>query len=197
MSSGSSQELLSGSGAELSGPAVSKVESTGVENKMRTVLSDCDGRLKSALSSKSVVEQAAGSLAPTCMFSGGVSHNTDNSVSVLVDINKASGICPAPTTETTWANVHVVDLSAPNPELKSVSGDSSNCIDETVTSSGDAEVCASSTTTRHLSFADKGMLHEAAASYIKGPHSVPSTIEKAGDDAASNIKVPTLSIYVS
>lgn len=200
MSSGSSQELLSGSGAEYSGPAISKVESTGVGKKMRTTLSDCDGRLVSALSSKSVMEQAACSLAPNCMSSGGASPNTDNSIPVLIDINKASGICPAPTTVmlvTTCANVHDVDLNTPNAGLKNVLCDSSNCSDETVTSSGDAEVCASPATIRHLSLADKGMLHEAAASQIKGPNSAASIIEKPGDDAASNIKIPTLSVYVS
>jgi hypothetical protein len=90
-----------------------------------------------------------------------------------------------------------VDLNTPNAGLKNVLCDSSNCSDETVTSSGDAEVCASPATIRHLSLADKGMLHEAAASQIKGPNSAASIIEKPGDDAASNIKIPTLSVYVS
>ncbi|KDR11460.1 hypothetical protein L798_14294 [Zootermopsis nevadensis] len=168
---------------------------------MRTALSDCDGRLVSALSSKSAMEQAAYLLAPTCMSSGDASPNTDNSIiPVLIDINKASGISPTPTTVMpvlNCANVCDVDLNTPNAGFKNVLCDSSNCSDETVASSGDADVCVSPTTIRHLSLADKGMLLEAAASQIKGPNSAASPIEQPGDDAASNIKIPTLTVFVS
>lgn len=200
MSSGSSQELLSGSGAEHSGPAMGKVESAGGGNRIRTTLSDCDGGLVSASSSKSVMEQAACSLAPACMFSGDASPHSDNSIPILIDINKDSGTSPAPTTVmpvTTCVDMHVVGLNTLNAEHKNVLCESSNHCDETVTSSGDAGVRAFPTTVRHLSSANKGMLPEVAASQIKGPNSATSSIEKSGDDAASNIKIPTLSVCVS
>lgn len=190
MSSGSSQELLSGSGAE----------STWGENKIRTTLSDCNGRVVSALSSKGVMEQAACSLAPTCMSSRDASPNTDNNSPVLIDINKASGICSARTTAmpvTTCTNVCDMDLNTPDAGLRNVLCDSSNCSDETVISSGDAEVCGSPTTIRHLCLVNEGMLLETTASQIKGSSSAASSMEKPRDDVSSNIKMTTLSVCVS
>lgn len=195
--SGSSRELLSECGAEHSGPAIGKVESAEGGNRMRTTLSDCDGRLVSASSSKSAIEQAAYSLDATCMSSGDISPHTDNSIPISVDINEASRVSPKTKLVTTSSGVCAMNLSAPNAEHKDVLCESSDCCDETLASSGGAEVCASSTTIRHLSPADKGKLHEASASQCKGPNSAASSIEDPGGDAASDLKIPTLSICVS
>jgi hypothetical protein len=143
------------------------------------------------------MEQAPYSLDPTWMSSGDISPHTDNSIPISLDINEASRISPEPKLVTTSSSVCVVDLSAPNAEHKDLLCESSNCCDEAHTSSGDAEVCVTPTTIRHHSPADKGMLHQATASQCQGPNSATSSIEEPGDDAASNLKIPTLSICVS
>lgn len=100
VSSGSSQELVSGSGAERSVPIMGKVESTGGGNRMRTALADCDRRLASDLLSRSATQQGACSLAPTCMSSGDVFPHTDNSMPISSDNSESSHISPAPVTGT-------------------------------------------------------------------------------------------------
>lgn len=168
-----------------------KVESAEGGIRIRTTLSDYEGRLVSASSSRSAIEQAAYSLDRTCMSSGDISPHTDNSIPISNDINnEASRISPE-------RKLCAVDLGAPNAEHDDALCESSNCCDETVTSSGDAEVCASPTTIRHPSPADREMLHEAAASQSKGTNSATSSMEEPGDDTASDLKIPALSICVS
>lgn len=174
-----------------------KAESAEGGNRIRTALSDCDGRLVSASSSKSAIEQAAYSLDPTCMSSGDISPHTDNSIPISVDINKASRISPETKLMTTSSSACAMSLSARNAEHKDVLCESSNCCDETLNSSGGAEICASPTTIRHLSPANRGKLHEGTASQCKGPNSATSSVEDPGDDAASDLKIPALSICVS
>jgi hypothetical protein len=174
------------------------VESAEGGNRIRTTLSDCDGRIVSASSSKSAMEQAAYSLDPTCTSSGDISPHTDNSIPISNDINdEASRISPECKPVTTPSGVCAVGLGAPNAEHNDVLCESSNCCEETATSSGDAEVCASPTAIRRPTPADGGTLREAAASQCKGPKSAISSIEEPEDDAASDLKIPALSICVS
>lgn len=162
----SSQEPLSSSGAEHSVPTIGKVEYTGGGgNGMRTTLSDCDRRLVSDLSSRSATEQAAYSLAPTCMSSGDVFPQTDNNMPMSSDNSESSCISPAPVTVTLGSassSVHDVDLNTPGAEQRDVLCESSNCCDETVTA-----VRASPTINRHLTVANKGKFPDATASQLK------------------------------
>ena len=161
-----SQEPLSSSGAEHSVPTIGKVEYTeGGGNGMRTTLSDCDMRLVSDLSSRSATEQAAYSLAPTCMSSGDVFPHTDNNMPMSSDNSESSCISPAPVTVTLGSassSVHDVDLNTPGAEQRDVLCELSNCCDETVTA-----VRASPTVNRHLTVANKGKLPDATASQLK------------------------------
>jgi hypothetical protein len=131
------------------------------------------------------------------MSPGDISPHTDNSIPISVDINKASRISPKTELVTTSFGVCAMNLGAPNAEHKDVLCESSNCCDETLISSGGAEVCASPTTIRHLSPANRGKLHEATASQCKGPNSGTSSTEDSGGDEASDLKIPTLSVCVS
>lgn len=166
MRSGSSQEPLSSRGAEHSVPTIGKVEYTeGGGNGMRTTLSDCDRRLVSDLSSRSATEQAAYSLAPTCMSSGDVFPHSDNNMPMSSDNSESSYISPAlitVTIESACSSVHVVDLNTPGAEQRDVLCESSNCCDETVTAVG-----ASPTLNRHLTVSIKGKLPDATASQLK------------------------------
>lgn len=191
-----SQELLSSNGAEHSVPTMGKVEDTGRGgNRMRTTLSDCDRRLVSDLSSTSATEQAAYSLAPTCMSSGDVFPHTDNNMPMLSDDSESSCISPAPITvtlESACSSVLDVDLNTPDAEQRNVLCESSNCCDETVT-----EVRGSPTIIRHLTLANKGKLPDTTASQIKGSNSAPSNTEKPGGDTTCNMKISTFSVCVS
>jgi len=162
----SSQEPLSSSGAEHSVPTIGKVEYTeGGGNGMRTTLSDLDRRLLSDLSSRSATEQAAYSLAATCMSSGDVSPHTDNNMPMSSDNSESSCISPAPVTVTLGSgcsSVRDVDLNTPGAEQRDVLCESSNCCDETV-----GAVCSSPTTNRHLTVASKEKLPDTAASQLK------------------------------
>ena len=166
MRSVSSQEPLSSSGAEHSVPTVGKVEYTeGGGNGMRTTLSDCDRRLMSDVSSRSATEQAAYSLAPTCVSSGAVFPHTDNNMPMSSGNSDSSCISPAPITVTmgsACSSVCDVDLNTPGAEQRDVLCESSKCCNETVTA-----VRASPTINRHLTVASKEKLPDTTASQLQ------------------------------
>lgn len=93
MSSGSSQELLSGSGAEHSGPATGKMESsagTPHGDKKRTTLSDCSGRDQCKSTIESPTNNANEQSDIICETVTCHTDNTGCSIPVSVNMNKAT-----------------------------------------------------------------------------------------------------------